>query len=1510
MKKYIVTTLICISFCAINSFSQIIPIRIISTNGTIASFDPTPPTPSFTVGTVGPYIDGVNKAGKIVNVCSGETVTLTSTTSTTLLNSYQWFVCVASKPTVYIKGISSYEWSTWRAVSGATSKTLNVSYSSFGTTKLHMIYVCAISSKLGTSYTSAVALSKASAPTIYPLVVEQSYACPGATATVVPDFEVLGDNVNVYWQKQIQNQADTSWVYYSSTVSPFSFPAADYINNVSDYRLAIDHSCVNYRSTALHDMPVIITAANNESFATISAANRIKTTCINSLVDLTVSINGYNAFHTYTHSWEYLPEGATTWVPITSSANDVFSDYTTLSLKVRPNSTTHNNMQFRCKSVGACQTIVSEPFTLNLNIPPVISNIVASQNTACVGEVVTLNAQIVSNSLSTPVQYRWRVNGNIGVGQTFSSTNSSYSYTMPNAGVTFTCEVQNGASCINQVSDFSKTVQVYSAPTVTINATSTGCGGSTADLTAEVTGGKSPYSYNWTIPPASTATSVVITNQPANETYTVAITDACGKTDNETLFVSSLPVLSVQKATKNVMCNSQSNGELHAIIAGGVIPYNFELFKVVESVDSSVQLISNATSGLIDITNLNAGNYKLVAIDVCNTTITQTFEITQPDILQTAITALNNVTCNKGGDGSATVSVWGGTVPYTLNWINGQHTATANGLFAGDYLVNVTDNNGCLSGTQAKINEPEKLVVTISKQDVTCNGLQNGIIDIDIQNGTAPYVSYMYSANDTVWGTNFIDLQVGNYTVNVIDACGAIYSQNISISEPLPLDISLYFSNISCFGRNDGSATVHVNSGIEPYTFDWSTGDTVEAIVNVIPGTYSVTVTDACGTISENVEIIEPEELQVQIDKTDISCNGGIDSRAVAYVEGGTEPFYYSWSNGSLNPYIENIAQGRYTVSVSDKNGCVSQQSVTIVEPESLTVTSLITHVTCNNANDGVIYIQPLTGVAPFTFEWDNDFEGDTIENVEAENYSVTITDACGDEIIQNIVVTQPEPLQVQKQITNVRCNGQTNGEVFISVTEGVQPYSILWNNSATGYVLENLAADTLIYTITDECQTITDTAIITEPEVFDISVQSTEISCYGIGDATAQVIPVGGVSPYTYRWNTGMTMQSVQGLFPGLYSVNVFDANSCLATEIFTIENQLPLHVSTVVQNTECMLSNGKIVTTATGGVAPYSFLCEQNQVTTDTIKDLGVGIYDIEVTDAHGCITTTQAELGMFTSEYPICILSVTDEGKNRVVWEKYGDVSMLSVNIYKMVGGDYEWMGTVDSSRFSYFDDPITNPNVVPSRYAITTNDACGNESDFSPFHQTIHLGAAKGVDENSVVLDWTEYLDESHEFIPQWYYLYKGTDENNMELFDSVDARVASECNDDNPQGAKFYKVGVRKDDPCVVTGLLKAESGPFSLAMSNIAETENTGVLQIENTEIILYPNPNNGICIIQNDVLQGAMLEIQNISGQVIWKSEAKGNVIEIDIQNQKSGIYTVTIAKDGKEYVAKFVKL
>ena len=420
--------------------------------------------------------------------------------------------------------------------------------------------------------------------------------------------------------------------------------------------------------------------------------------------------------------------------------------------------------------------------------------------------------------------------------------------------------------------------------------------------------------------------------------------------------------------------------------------------------------------------------------------------ITEPASVVASTAVDSNVSCNGFSDGGATASGTGGTMPYTYSWSNAATTASITGVAAGTYTVSITDANGCGPATSTvTITEPTALVAsTIVDSNVTCNGFSDGGATASGTGGTMPY-TYLWSNSATT--ASITGVMAGTYTVTVTDNNGCTATSSSSITEPTALTVvSSVSNNVSCNGGSDGAAVAFGSGGVMPYTYAWSSGETIQLITAKSAGTYTVTVTDANGcTDTANTTITEPAAVGASITaQTNVSCNGLSDGSATSSGSGGTSPYTYSWSTGATTASISSLSAGTYTVSVTDVNGCgPAIDSVIITEPVTLMANASVTqNVNCNGGSSASVISVPTGGTSPYTYNWSSGSTTDTSNNLVAGNYSVTVTDANGCTDVGGASPTEPAAVGISIIAqTNVACNGDTTGGFTIQASGGASPY-------------------------------------------------------------------------------------------------------------------------------------------------------------------------------------------------------------------------------------------------------------------------------------------------------------------------------------------------------------------------------------------------------------------------------------------------------------------------------------
>src|SRR5690606_1562113 len=329
--------------------------------------------------------------------------------------------------------------------------------------------------------------------------------------------------------------------------------------------------------------------------------------------------------------------------------------------------------------------------------------------------------------------------------------------------------------------------------------------------------------------------------------------------------------------------------------------------------------------------------------------------------------------------------------------------------------------------------------------------------------------------------------------------------------------------NVSCHGGSDGSATISPSGGTAPYNYLWSNAQTTATASSLAAGSHSVTITDANACqIVRSIIITEPTELLGSIIITDsIDCSGGSNASALASANGGTSPYSYSWSNGQTSAKATGLSAGSHYLSITDANGCVFLDTVTITEPSGLSASmSVLKNVSCNAGNDGSASAVVSGGTAPYSYSWSNGQTTSTATGLGAGTYSVSITDSKGCSIMDSVLITQPNPISsTTTVIADVSCNAGNDASARASATGGTAPYSYQWSNGQGSATSTGLSAGKHYVSITDANSCVKkDSVTITEPAVLAASFSSQKnVSCHGGNDGNATISPSGGTAPYSY---------------------------------------------------------------------------------------------------------------------------------------------------------------------------------------------------------------------------------------------------------------------------------------------------------------------------------------------------------------------------------------------------------
>jgi len=728
------------------------------------------------------------------------------------------------------------------------------------------------------------------------------------------------------------------------------------------------------------------------------------------------------------------------------------------------------------------------------------------------------------------------------------------------------------------------------------------------------------FAYQWK---NITTNTVVGTNSPTlsfNATttadYLVTLTGAaCTLTDTVHLVVgNSIPV---NVTAINITCNGANDGKVKAIVTGGIAPLTYTWSPAAANIDS--------------LTGLAPGTYAVTVHDSQNCTGTNSATVTEPAVLAATKTQ-QNVLCNGNSTGSISLTVTGGTSPYTYVWSPVQtNSPNATGLNAGSYSVTITDGHNCSTSASATITEPTALAIATGSTDAVTNGGNEGTAYVGATGGTGPYVFTWSNSGNTDTIRNLIK---GTYYVTVCDANGCCRNDSAFVNDPPPIIVTYTKVNNLCFGDCNGKAVASASGAIPPYSFLWSTGSTVDSIINLCAGAYQVTVTDSAGvSVTSSVTISQPTQVTILLDTTDITCFGANNGAVNAIASGGTPSYTYAWNTGTgtNNNPLSNLGPGTYTVVATDANSCTAQASWTAIEPTQLTVSITgTTNISCYGGTDGTATALAAGGTPAYTYNWS--VIGTATANATgfpSGSHAVTVTDSRSCVATATFTLTQPAVLTSTISATNASCNGYTDGAVDLTVTGGTTPYGYSWTGGATTEDLTAVAANTYTVTITDanNC-TITNMATVAEPTAITLAFGSRGPLCAGGSTGEAWVSANGGTPGYIYDWSTTATTNDIDtlyGLPAGYYDVIVTDAASCTVTGGVDVIDPPSLNASLINKHEiSCAdAADGAVEVSVTGGTPPI-FYNWNNGFAGNSFTNIAPGNYAITITDNNGCDTT----------------------------------------------------------------------------------------------------------------------------------------------------------------------------------------------------------------------------------------------------------------------------------------------
>ncbi|MBX2903476.1 MAG: tandem-95 repeat protein [Chitinophagales bacterium] len=968
------------------------------------------------------------------------------------------------------------------------------------------------------------------------------------------------------------------------------------------------------------------------------------------------------------------------------------------------------------------------------------------------GTQVTLGGQPTASGGVSPITYTWIPTTGLNL------NNISNPVASPDTTTTYTLVITDAKGC--QAIDTVR-ITVFENPVVHAGKDTTLCYNGCVQLggTPTATGGRAPFSYAWSpttsIVPINGANPVACPVQTT--TYTLTVTDANSCKGTASVLVSIAPQLVANAGSNKAInpCPKDSvtiGGSPTASGGSGAYTYAWSNASFLSSASVANPVVKNLTQSTIFTVTVTDGLG-------CTAISTVTVQVV-PSTLQANAgtdTTICYGTANSiliGGNPTAV----GGVSPYVYAWLPAaglSNTTVANPMASPSqsttYNVLITDAKGCTATDSVRVNVNAPISVAMGADTSVCAGdtvrLGN---TTTVSGGTAPYV-YTWqptismvnaaSANPSVFPTT-----TTTYTLTVTDArgCTGTGAQVVNVNAKPIADAGQDKSIVNCAGASvviGGSPAASGGSGSYTYVWQPTAGLSDSTIGNpTVSGisttqTYTLLVTDVKGcTATDNVLVaVTPSSLVAEAGNATSICTGdtaGIRLGGTPTAAGGTPVYSYNWqpaiglsSAADANPIAKPLATTVYYVTVTDANGCIAVDSVTITVSQKPFADAGLDTSVCNGfavrlgANPTAT-----SGVAPYTYSWSpvlGNVPNPVVTPIASTVYGLTVTDALGCSSTSFVTVTvRSNPVADAGTDKNlVACSADSvvlGGSPAAS--NGNPPYTYSWlpsGDSVANPVVKNLGASTdFVLTVTDQfgCTATDIVRVNVSQSTLQVDAGNGGSYCAGTngsvllgGMPTAQ----GGVYPYTYQW-VGANLSSTTSANPlasplqtTTYTVIVTDANGCSGSGTVTVVVHPKPVVDFVLNSSYCVSTQTiPLVGTPTGGVFSGAGVVGNSFSTVLT----GSGTFSITYTysDSLGCTNSITKPIVIT----PLPIVSLSNDNT------EYCNNANAVTLVASPVGGKFYGAG-VDSITGVFTPANATIGNNIIT-YVYTDQNGCSNSA----------------------------------------------------------------------------------------------------------------------------------------------------------------------------------------------------
>ncbi|MEM8907544.1 MAG: gliding motility-associated C-terminal domain-containing protein, partial [Bacteroidota bacterium] len=636
--------------------------------------------------------------------------------------------------------------------------------------------------------------------------------------------------------------------------------------------------------------------------------------------------------------------------------------------------------------------------------------------------------------------------------------------------------------------------------------------------------------------------------------------------------------------------------------------------------------------------------------------------------------------CPGDNDGSLSLSIFNGVVPYQYQWQNTDNSLNGTGMLTieggstsidnlpqGNYQFTITDAFGETTAT-AQVIDPQEIVTTLDEvlcfgesftvgtqvytttsivnetltSSLGCDSLVTGLITVLPLNETVLEETLCFGESLLVGATTYQASGPINEVLQGANGCDSLVTGQLTI---LP-EISTNLNPTVCAGES-------VTVGNSTYS---SSGN----YTDILPAA------NGCDSIIQtNLTVLGDLQLNINLD-FEASALGANDGQATVMVGGGSGNFAYAWSNAQTMAQASGLTGGEtYCVTVTDDIGCEAEACIVVLFPVNILTDIQNDTLDCIGNTDGLLQFSISNGQAPYQYVWQNEgnvlngngvlmAEGGmaSVSNLPSGNYFITVTDPWGMTTLTASVV-DPSPIIIE--VTDrqaASCFSNCDAAAVLAVSGGQAPYDYAWPDGQNTAAVTNLCAGAYPVTITDALGCIAfRTVTLEEPAEFvATALESEAVTCFGGTDGQAVVSTNG--NPIAFLWDNGEINATATQLSAGAHSVTVTNQDNCQAIANVLINQplaSLTLSID-VLSPISCFeASDGVLAANIDGGNGQFGALWS-NGISGLQADGLSSGFYELTVTDDKGCTTVSAFDLTAPDSiELDLMVMDVTCPGGN---------------------------------------------------------------------------------------------------------------------------------------------------------------------------------------------------------------------------------------------------------------------